>query len=484
MSQEILINVNQHEIRVALIENKILQEMHIERNLQQGLLVGNIYKGKVTRLVPGIQAAFIDIGLEKAAFLHVSDLLPESAEESRENTPSQDIRDYLHIGQKILVQVYKDQIGTKGARLTTQFTIPSRFLVLTPNFYQVAISQKITDPNMRERLSSMIQCGQHGGYIFRTVSEMATQDEINQDKLYLDNLWENISSKIHQATNIGLIYEEIPIVLRVLRDLVGLTIQRILVDDQATLVQMQEYAETYIPSLAQHISLHTENKPIFALYDTEEELQKALERKVSLPSGGYLVFDQTEAMTTIDVNTGSYISSKTHDVILKTNLEAAEAIVRQVRLRNLGGIIIIDFIDLPDAAQREFLLQTFNQALQKDSAKTHISELSSLGLVQMTRKRSRESLEQLLYTPCPTCKSRGMIKSIETICHEIFREIKNIATYKPAFNFLITVSTDVAAELLNQNLLQNFEKQLNRKITLKTETNYQQNKYDILPLAQ
>jgi len=484
MSQEIIINVNSQEVRVALVEDGVLQEIHIERSLQQGLL-GNIYKGRVTRLMPGIQAAFVDIGLDRSAFLHVSDMVTGFDAHLGPTSQELDIRDYVRIGQKVLVQVYKDPIGSKGARLTTQFTIPSRYLVLTPNIFQISVSQKITDDVMRERLLQMTESGVYGGYIFRTAAEKATQEEINADKIYLDTLWKEVDSKIKVATMVGLVYEEIPILLRVLRDMVGFNVTRILVDDETAQRQMQHYAELYVPSLKDRIILHSENKSIFKFFSIEDEIQKALERKVFLPSGGHIVFDQTEAMTTIDINTGSYLGSDNiGEAILSTNLEAIDAIVRQVRLRNLGGIIIIDFIDMANPSQKEWLLQALTQALQRDTAKTQISELSSLGLVQMTRKRSRESLEHVLCTPCPLCKKRGTVKSIETICYEIFREIKNIAQHYPWLGFLVIVSTEIATELLNQNVLSELESQIQKPIRLQTESNYPQENYEILPLAE
>lgn len=487
MSQEILVNITQREVRVALLENGILQEIHIERSLHQGLL-GNIYKGRVSRLLPGIQAAFIDIGLDRSAFLHISDMgIDDVLEKAALTFAHIDIRPLLMVGQEILVQVYKDPLGSKGARLTTQFTIPSRYLVLTPGITQVAVSQKIIDEQVRERLSMMVTPGEQGGFIFRTAAEAATQSEIDADKEFLNSLWLDVGLRSKQVKAPGLIYEEIPIVLRVLRDLVGYDVERIRVDNLEAMEQMRAFAIRYVPSLTNRIELYDGDKPIFDVYSVEEELRKSLERKVPLKSGGHIIIDQTEAMTTIDVNTGSFVGNQNlEQTIFKTNLEAVDAIVRQVRLRNLGGIIIIDFIDMPDPSHQEHVMQSLTATLAKDSSKTQVSELSSLGLVQMTRKRTRESLEHILCTPCPLCQKRGSIKSLETICYEIFRELKRIAQNYPWYGFTVIASPVVANELLNEEstMLADLEAQLGKPIKLRAEPSYVQERYDVLPLLE
>lgn len=479
MAEEILINVTPREVRVALLENGALQEVHIERSLHQGLL-GNIYKGKVNRLLPGIEAAFVDIGLERSAFLHLKDIQTNA-------TNVVDIRDLLHVGQEILVQVYKDPLGSKGARLTTQFTIPSRYLVLTPDLPQIAVSQKITDEQERERLLSFLSPGVHGGYIFRTAAIGALQADIEADKEFLHTLWTEVLGRAKSSKSGDCVYEEIPIVLRVLRDLVGYQVERIRVDQEVTVLQMREFAKRYIPHLVDRIEYYSGERPIFDIYSVEDELQKALQRKVYLKSGGHLIFDQTEAMTTIDVNTGSYLGhGNIEETIFKTNLEALEVIARQVRLRNLGGIIIIDFIDMEDPLHKERLLQLFNKALSKDNARTEISELSSLGLLQMTRKRTRESLEHILCVTCPLCHRRGSIKSLETICYEIFRELKRISDVYPWTGFLVVAAENVVNCLMDEEstMLAELESQLTRPIKLQVEPTYMQEKYDILPMSQ
>jgi ribonuclease G len=468
MAKEVLVNMTPREVRVALLENGSLQEIHIERSLRQGLL-GNIYQGRVNRLIPGIQAAFIDIGLERAAFLHVSDL---GLAKDTDDYTGMDIRDYLQTGQEILVQVYKDELGSKGARLTTQFTIPSRFLVLTPSSPHIAVSQKITDAEERARLQNLLQPGPHGGFIFRTAAVTASQNEIDDDKDFLNALWAEILARAKKSKATATIHEEISIVFRILRDFVGNEVGKIRVDNKEGMALMLSFAQRYVPALAGQIEFYSDEKPIFDLYEIEAELQKSLQRKVYLRSGGHIVFDQTEAMTTIDVNTGSYLGkTNIEQTILRTNQEAAEVIARQVRLRNLGGIIIIDFIDMSDPAHKAELLQGFNQQLASDSAKTQISELSTLGLVQMTRKRTRESLEHTLCVQCPTCARRGSIKSVETVCYEVLRDLQRTALHSDWSGFMALVIKDL-------------EIQVGKPIKWRAENSYAQEHFDILPLAK
>lgn len=478
MAEEILINITPREARVALLENGALQEVHVERSLHQGLL-GNIHKGKINRILPGIQAAFVDIGLERAAFLHLKDIQVEKE--------VSDIREVLSPGQEILVQVYKDPLGSKGARLTTQFTIPSRYLVLTPGIYQTSVSQKILDEVERCRLLSLLEADDEAGYIFRTAAVGASRSDIETDKAFLKTVWSEILMRTKAAKPGDIVYEEIPMVLRVLRDWAGYEVERIRVDNQDVANRMRDFAERYVPGLANRIEYYSGDRPIFDIYSVEDELQKALQRKVYLKSGGYLIFDQTEAMTTIDVNTGSYIGhGKIEETIFRTNLEAVEVIARQVRLRNLGGIIIIDFIDMTDPLHKTHLLQLLNKVLAKDNTKTEVSELSSLGLVQMTRKRTRESLEHILCVTCPLCQRRGSIKSVETVCYEIFRELKRIAENYPWSGFLVVAAEVVVNCLLEEEstMLAELEAQLARPIKLQVDFSYMQEKYDILPMSE
>ncbi len=486
MSEEILINITPREVRVALVTSGVLQEIYIERSVQQGLL-GNIYKGKINRLLPGIQAAFVDIGLERSAFLHISDLNGYEKWIAEVNGAQLDIRDKLHVGQELLVQVYKDQLGSKGARLTTLYTIPSRYLVLTPTVQQIAVSQKINDELERARLMELVTPSELGGYIFRTAAESVTQDELETDKIFLNKLWSEVLARAKTVRSGEVVYQEIPILLRVLRDLAGHNIERIRVDQKSAMVEMQQFAERYIPALVERIEYYDDDRPIFDIYSVEDELQKALQRKVYLKSGGHLVFDQTEAMTTIDVNTGSYLGhASLEQTIFKTNVEAVEAIARQVRLRNLGGIIIIDFIDMSDPLHKTHLLESLTKALNKDSVRTEVSELTSLGLVQMTRKRTRESLEHILCVTCPLCHQRGSIKSVSTVSYEIFRELKRVAESYPWSGFLVLASADVVQCMLDDEstMLADLEVQLGKTIKIKVETSYTQEHYDILPMAE
>ncbi|MDR3492256.1 MAG: ribonuclease G [Gammaproteobacteria bacterium] len=480
MTQEILVNVTAAEVRVALLEDGILQEIHIERSLSQGLL-GNIYKGRVTRLLPGIQAAFVDIDLDRSAFLHVSDmnLVPQVL--TTEEIVYPDIREVITPGQEIIVQVYKNPLGSKGARLSAKLTIPSRYLVLTPGIPQVAVSQKITNEDEQARLMSMISPSEKDGYIFRTAAEGVSQAEVDADKSLLDSIWVKVEKQIKEVKPPKIVFEELPIVLRVLRDLAGFNVKKISVDLYEAAQQMKEYAQKYIPQLENKIEYYAENTPIFDLYAVEDELKKALTSKLFLPSGGHVVFDQTEAMTTIDINTGSYIGKDNLEhTVFKTNLESIDIIARQIRLRNLGGIIIIDFIDMADPVHKEQLLEALKLAVSKDSTKTQVSEVSSLGLVQMTRKRTRESLEHILCAVCPLCQNRGSIKSVKTICYEIFREIKRISSF-PGVGFVVVASPVVINELKNDeaNLLAGLEMQFNKPINLRAESTYGQEHYDV-----
>lgn len=486
MTEEILVNITPREVRVALLENGVLQEVHIERGLHHGL-IGNIYKGRINRILPGIQAAFVDIGLERSAFLHVTDVHGYDEYVKKAGSPNDvDIRDILKANQDLLVQVYKDPLGSKGARLTTQFTIPSRYLVFTPGIAQVAVSQKIADEGERQRLIEMVTSSETGGYIFRTAAEGVLQADVDTDKVFLQTLWGEVIERARLAKPGEIVYEEIPIVLRVLRDLVGYKVERIRVDHQPTAAQMRAFAERYVPELVDRIEDYTEDQPIFDIYSVEDVLQKALQRKVYLKTAGHLIFDQTEAMTTIDVNTGSYVGKgNLEKTIFKTNLEAVDVIARQLRLRNLGGIIIIDFIDMMDDLHKEHILQSLTAALAKDPARIQISELSSLGLVQLTRKRARESLEHILCVTCPLCQQRGSIKSIETVSYEIFRDIKRSAQFYPWSGFLVLASEKVVNCLMDEEstMLADLEVQLGKPIKLRVELSFTQEQYNILPLS-
>jgi ribonuclease G len=484
MSEEILINVTPPETRVAVIENGVLQELIIERTRQRGL-VGNIYKGEVCRVLPGMQAAFVDIGLPRAAFLHLSDLCAKDLEKKG----SENIEHYLHEGQHIIVQVFKDPIGSKGARLTTEISIPSRFQVYMPYAHNSGVSQRIECEPERARLRACLEAFRQehkcGGFIARTAAECTDETVLIADMTFLLKLWESIAAKIASAKPKQFIHKDLPLSIRTLRDLYREGIERVRVDSRETYQLLIEFAEIFVPEIVPLIEHYTGECPVFDIYSVEDEIQKALERKVNLKSGGHLVFDQTESMTTIDVNTGGYVGGRNlEETIFKTNLEAAQTISRQLRLRNLGGIIIIDFIDMQSEDHKKQVLQAFERHLEKDLAKTNITEVSVLGLVEMTRKRTRESLEHILCEPCSACGGRGVLKTAESMCLEIFREIiREVRQYKVQ-KILILASNEVVEMLLDEeaDMLAELEVFLSVRIKFRAESEYNQEQYDVVLL--
>ncbi|QEP45215.1 ribonuclease G [Ectothiorhodospiraceae bacterium BW-2] len=488
MSEELLINVTPEETRVAYVENGVLQEVHIERCKKRGL-VGNIYRGRICRVLPGMQAAFVDINLERTAFLHASDLLlnRERAEFNGEGVPS--IRQLLHDGEEIIVQVAKDPLGSKGARLTTQLSIPSRFLVYLPGSRQIGVSQRIEDESERDRLRRLIRTvvdesgTLKGGFIVRTAADGVTESALRQDIKFLQRLWSSIEENIAATTGPTLLHEDMPLVMRTMRDLATEEIEKIRIDSQITYDKVIKFASRLIPELGDRIVPYTGERPLFDLHGVEDEIQRALGRKVELKSGGYLIVDQTEAMTTIDVNTGAFVGHRNlEETIFKTNLEATAALARQLRLRNLGGIIIIDFIDMNELEHRRQVLRTLERALERDHAKTHISDVSPLGLVQMTRKRTRESLEQVLCEECPVCGGRGKVKTAESVCYEIFREIMREAKAYDTPSLLVLAAPEVI-DVLEDDLstaLAELEEFVEREIRLQAELLYSREQFDIV----
>jgi len=492
MTAEILVNVSPRETRAALVEEGVLQEIFLERANRRGL-ISNIYKGRVSRVLPGMQAAFVDIGLERTAFLHASDIVhPAVGENGQPDEPvtenvTQDIQALVTAGGEILVQVLKDPLGTKGARLTTFITIPSRYLVYMPKGRGIGISARIEDESERQRLreaaSMFLRADALGGYIVRTAAEGATPDALRADMLFLEKLWSVLCEKAARARPGNLVHEDLPLPVRVLRDVVSSGVDKVSVDHPETFERMTEFARTFMPDMAGRIELYGGDRPIFDLYGVEDEIQKSLDRKVSLKSGGYLILDQTEAMTTIDVNTGAYVGHRTlEETIFRTNLEAAVAIARQLRLRNLGGIIIIDFIDMEEEEHRRQVLQALEKALVGDHAKNHISSVSPLGLVEMTRKRTRESLEHMLCGACPTCEGRGFVKTTETVCYEIFREILRQSRQFEFQELMVLAHQDVIERLLDEEsaALAELEVHTGKPIRLQTEALYQQDQYDVV----
>jgi len=486
MSAELLINVTPSESRVALIENGILQEIHIERHTKKGL-VGNIYKGKVIRVLPGMQAAFVDIGLDKAAFLHASDIAvyDEIAEEVKASQiERKDIRELVREGQAIVVQVVKDPIGTKGARLTTDITLPSRYLVFMPSVTHVGISQKIEDSDERERLKSIVSelCDDNGGFILRTAAEGVNAPELIQDASFLRRLWDKIESR-KPGKNIHVMYEDLPVARRVLRDFVGTQIARVRIDSNLTFKELTAFTKEYVPELSERLEYYQGELPIFELYDVENELQRALGRRVDLKSGGYLIIDQTEAMTTIDINTGAFVGHRNlEETIFNTNVEATSAIARQLRLRNLGGMILIDFIDMVEPDHKRRVLHSLEVGMAKDRAKSNIYGFTALGLIEMTRKRTRESLEHLLCGECPACQGRGSVKTVETICFEITRELVRVNKAYKVDKFVVYASAVVANALLGEesHILAELEAFVGKPIKVQNEPLYHQDKFDVV----
>lgn len=493
MSEEILINITPQETRVAVVENGVLQEVFIERARKRGL-VGNIYKGKVCRVLPGMQAAFVEIGLERAAFLHASDIYTGQEpvfeeDDSRVVSEVPPIQELVRDGQELLVQVIKDPLGTKGARLTTHLTVPARFLVYMPFTDHIGISQKIEDEAERERLRTLVdelraEVG-GGGFIVRTAAEGVQEHELRADILYLSRIWGELTDRETSASARSIIHEDLPLSMRAIRDMVGTDVEKIRIDSKERYNKISKFVTKFIPELLPGIEYYSGPRPIFDLYSVEDEIQKALQPKVQLKSGGHLVIDQTEAMTTIDVNTGAFVGHRNlEETIFKTNLEATQSIARQLRLRNLGGIIIIDFIDMLNEEHKRQVLRSLDRALEKDHAKTGISEVSALGLVQMTRKRTRESLEHVLCESCPTCGGRGSVKSPESVAYEIFREILRESRQFDSETFLVLAAQNVVDLVVDEESgsVAELEGFIGKTIRFQAESQYTQELYDVVPM--
>ncbi len=483
MTEEILINVTPQETRVAVAGSGVVQELLIERAATRGL-VGNIYCGRVARVLPGMQSAFVEIGLERAAFLHVADI--------RENKDSsRPIEKVLAEGQPILVQVVKDPIGAKGARLSTQISVAGRLLVYLPHDPHIGISQRIEDEEgrqlLRERLKELVPADERGGFIVRTLAESAAEEELRADLEYLRHLWQVIRERSAGgdagAEPPQLIYQDLSLAQRVLRDMVTADTARVVVDSRETWQKLAAFAEHYMPRVRGKLEHYTGERPLFDLYNVETELERALSRRVELKSGGYLIIDQTEALTTIDVNTGGFVGSRNFDdTIFKTNLEAAQAIARQLRLRNLGGIIILDFIDMQSSEHRSAVLEEFRRALARDRTRITVNGFTALGLVEMTRKRTRESLAHVLCEPCPTCGGRGEVKTAHTVCYEILREILREARAFKAREYRVLAAQPVIDLLLDDEssslaMLSDF---IGKPISVQVESSYTQEQFDIV----
>lgn len=495
MQQDILINWSPQETRVAIVENGAVQELHMERPLERGL-VGNIYLGKVSRVLPGMQSAFIDIGLERAAFLHVADVWQrqESGEApmfARKDQPQVPIERQVFEGQSIMVQVIKDPIGTKGARLSTQISIAGRLLVFLPQDDHIGISQKIPQnerDTLRSRLQELVgskENGGGGGFILRTNGEESSDAELADDIRYLRKTWARIKDAAQRLPVMSVLHQDLNLLQRVLRDLVGECTQSIRIDSKEQFALLKTFGQEYMPAAVPKLALYKGERPIFDLYSIDEEIARALGRRVDLKSGGYLIVDQTEALTTIDVNTGGYVGARNFDeTIFKTNLEAAHAIARQLRLRNLGGIVIVDFIDMVREDHQSEVLSEFRRQLGRDRVKTMAGSFSQLGLVEMTRKRTRESLAHMLCEPCAACAGKGNVKTARSICYEVLREILREARQFNPHEFRIVASPKVVEMFLDEESqhLASLSDFIGKPISLQAETAMAQEQYDIVLL--
>ncbi len=484
MTEDILINFAPQETRVAVMYQGAVQELHIERTASRGL-VGNIYVGRVVRILPGMQSAFINIGLERTAFLHVADIWePRNA-----GAAVRPIERVLFEGQNILVQVIKDPIGTKGARLSTQISIAGRMLVYLPQEKHIGISQRIESEAereaLREKISQLIPPDEQGGFIVRTMAEGATEEALASDICYLRKLWGDIQVLSKTQAPPSMLYQELSLGLRVLRDFVNPETQSIVIDSRENFQKLSTFADEYTPVVVPLLNHYQGERPLFDLHGVEDEIQKALARRVELKSGGYLIIDQTEAMTTVDVNTGGFVGVRSFDdTIFKTNLEAAQTIARQLRLRNLGGIIITDFIDMESEEHRQAVLAEFNKALARDHTRLTVNGFTALGLVEMTRKRTRESLAHILCEECPICGGRGEVKTARTVCYEILRELLREARQFNAREFRVLGSVSVIDIFLDEEsqglaMLSDF---IGKPISVQAEPSYAQEQYDIVLL--
>lgn len=491
MQEDILINWSPQETRVAVVENGAVQELHVERTYERGL-VGNIYLGKVARVLPGMQSAFIDIGLERAAFLHVADVWHppaegESLSASRAAQPQIPIEKQVFEGQALMVQVIKDPIGTKGARLSTQISIAGRLLVFLPQDDHLGVSQKIPvaqRDDLRARLQALVG-EQGGGFILRTNGEDASDAELADDIAYLRKTWTRIKDASLRLAPKSLLHLDLNLLQRVLRDLVSESTQSIRVDSGEQFEALRAFGREFMPAAAEKLQHYKGERPIFDLFSIDEEIAKALGRRVDLKSGGYLIVDQTEALTTVDVNTGGFVGARNFDdTIFKTNLEAAQAIARQLRLRNLGGIVIVDFIDMAREDHREAVLAEFRKQLARDRVKTMVGGFSQLGLLEMTRKRTRESLAHMLCEPCPTCEGKGIVKTARSVAYDILREILREARQFNPREFRVVAAPKVIELLLDEESqhLAGLSEFIGKPVSLQSETAMGQEQYDIVLL--
>jgi ribonuclease G len=499
MSSEIIVNAGREETRVALLENGLVTEIYIDRKKDRGV-AGNVYKGRVMKVLPGMQAAFVDIGLEKAAFLYVGDVFDSTSEYTplmedeglelevepkRKRSHATQIEDLLQEGQDILVQVSKEPISTKGARVTTYISIPGRYLVMMPGVNHIGVSRRIEEIEERNRLRDIVSRLRkpNTGYIIRTASQGRSEDDLNADVEFLSRLWETIQRKKEKAPAPALMHNELDLVFRVIRDVFTRDVDKLVIDAPEEYDRVKDFVDSYIPQLGRRVKPYEGDDPIFEHYGVEIEISRALGRKVWLKSGGYIILDQTEALTTIDVNTGRYVGKRSlEDTILKTNLEAVREIAYQLRLRNIGGILILDFIDMEREDNRRKVYAALQEALANDKAKTTISHISPIGLIEMTRKRIRESLGRTLCDTCPYCEGRGYVKSSRTICYEVFRELRRAFAGADEKKALVTVNSVVADMLYDDERqgVEELEKEFQKKIVIKADPNLHQEQYEVV----
>ncbi|MCB2184367.1 MAG: Rne/Rng family ribonuclease [Desulfobulbaceae bacterium] len=506
MATDLIINATSYEIRIALIEHGNLVEFYLERPTERGL-VGNIYKGKVVRVLPGMQAAFVDIGLERTGFLYVDDIhvsvdsfakryqngdgegdcscCHEASEESLGNrVPGKGIEDMLTEGQEILVQICKEPMGTKGARLTGHITLPCRNLVFMPMTDHIGISRKIEGDDVREKLRRDIEQLRPAGtgFIVRTVAEGASPDELEADMEFLLHLWSEIQDTAEKTPCMTLVYEDLDIILRVVRDIFSPTVDRVVVDDQNTYQRVIRFVETFVPHLRPKVHLYESKAPIFTTYGVEMDINRALARKIWLRCGGYIIIEATEALTVIDVNTGRYVGkTDLEETIFKTNMEAVKEIAYQLRLRNIGGIIIIDFIDMESEEHREEVFCVLSEALKQDKSRTNILKFSEFGLIQLTRKRNKDDLTRVMCEPCQCCNGSGLLKSARTICYEIFRKISRDASSRKASTVTVNVNPRVASMILKDEAMtiKNIEDEIKMTLAIFPNRELHMEKYEI-----
>ena len=502
MSNNILINVTRDEIRVGLVENSQLVELYIERKKDESV-VGNIYKGRVAKILPGMQSAFVDIGLEKSAFLYVGDVRTDMTEDFADIFEDDDdedslevipqkrrvdlhIEDILQEGQDLLVQVSKDPLGTKGARVTCYVTIPGRHVVLMPNVEHIGISRRIEDEAEKTRLKEIVEeiKPEGAGLIVRTASEGALRPELEKDLEFLSRVWESLNKRYEGSPAPAMLHTDLDLRFRSVRDLMSQDIHNLIIDQREDFEELKSLVAEYFPKLLNRIEFYGGAEPLFDHYGIEVDIERALNRRVWLKSGGYIVIDQTEAMTAIDVNTGKYVGKEDlEDTILKTNLEAVKEIAYQIRLRNLGGIIIVDFIDMEPLENREKVFGAFQSAMTKDRARNTIFNITELGLIQMTRKRVRESLGRVLCETCTYCEGKGFVKSALTISYEILRKTRKVAL--SSVQRIIITANPTVAELLSdeeRDVIEEIELRHKVKVIVTTDPGYHQETYDIATL--